>query len=106
MKDNMSKEVENFNPRTHRYDWDLDLIVELTHEEKQEWVYADERYRKEEERLKKVVELRKTLTSYSEDIIQAAAGVYIADIEERKRLFIETHNELRQLEGKTPRSTR
>jgi len=51
----------------------------------------------------RTVELRKILTAFSEDFAQAAAGLHIADLEERKEKFRQAHAELRQLEGKEPR---
>jgi len=52
---------------------------------------------------KRICELKRTLASYTEDFAQAAAGLYIPDIEARKVKFREAHAELRQLEGKPPR---
>ncbi|MCL2369700.1 MAG: hypothetical protein FWC80_00490 [Firmicutes bacterium] len=52
---------------------------------------------------KRISELRRELTAYSEDAIQLQMGINIPDIEERKARFRAVHAELRQLEGKPPR---
>jgi len=49
---------------------------------------------------KRIAELKRILTSYTEDFAQAAAGVHIPDLETRKAKFREAHAETRQLEGK------
>lgn len=49
-------------------------------------------------------EIRRRLDELSNDFVQAFAGAYIADLDERKREFAELHNELRAIMGKMPRS--
>jgi len=51
---------------------------------------------------RRIAELKHTLASYSEDLLQAFAGICIFDIEERKVKFRAAYAELRQLEGKSP----
>ena len=51
----------------------------------------------------RIIELKSTLTAYTEDFAQAVAGLVVPNLDERKKRFIEAHNELRQLEGKAPR---
>ena len=48
-------------------------------------------------------EIKARLHSLSEDMIQHEAGEIVPNYEERKAEFIRLHNELRVLEGKTPR---
>jgi len=94
-----TREVESFNHRTHKYDWDLGQVIELSQAEKQAWVQNDE-HNKQKQR---IPVLRKILTAYTEDFAQSLAGLYIADLEERKEKFRQAHAELRQLEGKETR---
>lgn len=49
------------------------------------------------------VEIRERLNQLSQDLVQAMAGAYFEDLEERKAEFQTLHNELRALEGKEPR---
>lgn len=49
------------------------------------------------------VEITERLNKLSQDFVQAMAGAYFEDLEERKTEFQTLHNELRQLEGKEPR---
>lgn len=51
-------------------------------------------------------EIRDELCALTQDIVQDMAGEYIPDIAERKKRFVELHNELRIYEGKTPRGTK
>lgn len=53
-----------------------------------------------EKRKKEIVE---RLNQLSQDFVQAMAGAYFEDLEERKAEFQTLHNELRVLEGKEPR---
>lgn len=52
----------------------------------------------------RIDQLQKRLSQLSEDFVQAWAGAYIFDLDERKKEFSELHNELRMLLGKTPRT--
>jgi len=58
---------------------------------------------KENAKQKRIAELKHTLSAYTEDFAQAAAGLYIADLELRKEKFRQAHAELRQLASKEPR---
>lgn len=53
----------------------------------------------------RAVELKTLLIALTEDIVQSLAGEVVPNIERRKQLFIEYHNELRVLEGKEPRES-
>lgn len=55
----------------------------------------------EKENRKKEIQTR--LSQLSQDFVQAMAGAYFEDLEERKAEFQTLHNELRVLEGKEPR---
>ena len=48
-------------------------------------------------------EISQRLRQLSQDFVQAMAGAYFEDLEERKAEFQTLHNELRVLEGKDPR---
>lgn len=48
-------------------------------------------------------EIRRRLDELSNDFVQAFAGAYIPDLDERKKEFAELHNELRLLLGKPNR---
>ena len=48
-------------------------------------------------------EIQERLSQLSQDFVQAMAGAYFEDLEERKAEFQTLHNELRVLEGKEPR---
>lgn len=48
-------------------------------------------------------EIQERLNQLSQDIVQAMAGAYFEDLEDRKAEFQTLHNELRVLEGKEPR---
>ncbi len=48
-------------------------------------------------------EIQERLNQLSQDLVQAMAGAYFEDLEERKTEFQTLHNELRVLEGKEPR---
>jgi len=66
--------------------------------------YAEIAQREENfQKQQRIPKLKETLSSYSEDLLQAMAGVHIPDLEERKKRFVEAHSELRRLEGKPPR---
>lgn len=58
---------------------------------------------KPEPKVNREAELRRTLRELSEDFIQVSAGAVIPDIDARKALFRQLHNELRQLKGLPPR---
>jgi len=96
-------EVEDFDPRTHKFDFIESRVVELTPREKEIFLREE---KEAEYKMNRIGELKKILSSCTEDFAQVAAGFYIPDIEERKQRFIVAHNELRQLEGKDLRNTR
>ena len=49
-------------------------------------------------------EIRQRLEQLSQDLVQILAGAEFVDLKERQLEFQTLHNELRQLEGKEPRS--
>ena len=52
----------------------------------------------------KMAALKKRLTMISEDFAQVQAGLVIPNIEQKRAEFIALHDELRNLEGKQPRT--
>jgi hypothetical protein len=58
----------------------------------------------EEMEAKRADEIKARLAELSNDFVQVWAGAIISDIEDRKRQFIELHNELRGILGKVPRT--
>jgi hypothetical protein len=41
VRENEQREIPDYNPRTHRYDWDADQFVPLTAQELERWATAD-----------------------------------------------------------------
>jgi hypothetical protein len=66
-------------------------------------ILVDESLKATKDSRKRITELKRVLTAYTEDFAQVAAGLAIADLDERKERFITAHDELRRLEGKEPR---
>lgn len=56
------------------------------------------------ERQTKIWNLQNRLNSLSDDFIQIYLGAEIPNINERRKEFVELHNELRSLLGKEPRN--
>ena len=48
-------EVEDFNTRTHKYDWETNQVIELTYEEKQEFVLSDLQFNEQEKKRQRLV---------------------------------------------------
>ena len=85
-------------------------VRDATHEERVAHAKNTEHMRpenaaNERKRRVRIAELKRTLTSYTEDFAQVVAGVHVSDIEERKSRFRAAHAELRKLEGKPPRGS-
>ena len=57
----------------------------------------------EENKQKRISEIKPRLEQLSQDIIQSLAGAEFEDLEERRKEFQTLHNELRILLGKEPR---
>lgn len=69
-----------------------DKVVAVEHEVTEEELKAQRKF-----------EIIERLNQLSQDFVQAMAGAYFEDLEERKAEFQTLHNELRVLEGKEPR---
>lgn len=57
----------------------------------------------EEEKQKRISEIKPRLEQLSQDIVQSLAGAEFEDLAERQKEFQTLHNELRILLGKEPR---
>lgn len=66
-------------------------------------VAVDHEVTEEELKEQRKFEITARLNQLSQDFVQAMAGAYFEDLEERKAEFQTLHNELRVLEGKEPR---
>ena len=73
---------------------------EISQEEFDLFIIREEERQNNEQRK---VEIRERLNQLSQDLVQAMAGAYFEDLEERKAEFQTLHNELRVLEGDEPR---
>lgn len=72
------------------------------------FVFNIEKYNLRKQELanqQRIAEIKQQLQKYTEDFVQVECGLIIPDIEQRRQHFAELLNEIRVLEGKSPRET-